>query len=298
MEWGIDISRWQGNFNLQKAQAEGIKFCIMKAGGGDAGLYKDSKFERNYEVCKSLGIPVGAYFFGCAMDVPAAKKEADYFLGLIAGKKFDLGVWYDVEGKMLNAGGLLNVVNGFLGQLNAKGYVCGVYSSESVFKGKLKGITADKWVARWTKTKPSIDFKIWQFGGETNLIRSNKVAGVVCDQNYLHGTIEKPAPVNPKKMNEEIAQEVMQGKWGNGVERRSRLTAAGYNYSEVQKIVNKLCQSGVQNPLYTVEYTVKRGDVLSAIAKRNNTTIAAIMALNPIIKDPNKIQVGWKLRIK
>lgn len=298
MEWGIDVSRWQGNFNFAKAKQEGITFAILKAGGGDAGLYKDGKFERNYAACVELGIPVGAYFFGQAMDLPTAQKEADYFCSLIAGKKLDMGVWYDVEAKMLNAGGLVDIVNGFLGRLKERGYECGAYSSESVFKGKLKAVTAPRWIARWTKTKPSIDFKIWQFGGETNLIRSNKVAGVVCDQNYLQGSVEKPAPVTPKKTNEEIAQEVLEGKWGNGVERKSRLTAAGYNYSEVQKIVNKLCQSGVQNPLYTVEYTVKKGDTLSGIAKRNATTIAAILALNPKIKDPNKIYVGQKIRVK
>lgn len=38
----------------------------------------------------------------------------------------------------------------------------------------------------------------------------------------------------------EIAQEVIDGKWGNGAERKSRLTGAGYNYSEVQAIVNQL----------------------------------------------------------
>ena len=42
------------------------------------------------------------------------------------------------------------------------------------------------------------------------------------------------------KSNEEIAKEVINGKWGNGAERKRRLEAAGYNYSAVQKIVNKL----------------------------------------------------------
>ena len=295
MEWGIDVSRWQGNFNFAKAKEEGITFAILKAGGGDSGLYRDGKFERNYSTCKEFGIPVGAYFFGQAMNVAAAEKEADYFNSLIAGKKFDVGVWYDVEAKMLNAGGLVNIVNAFIHRLNSYGYNCGVYASESVFKAKLKDIQAPRWVARWSKTKPSIDFQIWQFGGETNLIRSNKVAGVVCDQNYLQGSVEKPIS---KKSNEEIAQEVLQGKWGNGVERKSRLTAAGYNYSEVQGIVNKLCSGSVQNPISMVEYSVKRGDTLSGIAAKYGTTVAAIMVLNPIIKDPNKIQVGWKLRIK
>ena len=41
-----------------------------------------------------------------------------------------------------------------------------------------------------------------------------------------------------KKSNEEIADEVIQGKWGNGIDRKDRLTNAGYNYNAVQRIVN------------------------------------------------------------
>lgn len=42
------------------------------------------------------------------------------------------------------------------------------------------------------------------------------------------------------KSNQEIAQEVLNGLWGNGAERRERLTKAGYNYDNVQSIVNAL----------------------------------------------------------
>ena len=42
------------------------------------------------------------------------------------------------------------------------------------------------------------------------------------------------------KSNQEIAQEVLCGLWGNGAERRERLTKAGYNYDNVQSIVNAL----------------------------------------------------------
>ena len=49
-------------------------------------------------------------------------------------------------------------------------------------------------------------------------------------------------PVVPEKDTsiEDIAREVIAGKWGNGAERKQRLTAAGYDYTEVQKMVNKL----------------------------------------------------------
>lgn len=37
-----------------------------------------------------------------------------------------------------------------------------------------------------------------------------------------------------------IAKEVIEGKWGNGAERKKKLTAMGYDYTKVQEIVNKL----------------------------------------------------------
>jgi hypothetical protein len=46
--------------------------------------------------------------------------------------------------------------------------------------------------------------------------------------------------VEAKKPVKEVAKEVILGKWGNGADRKKRLEAAGYNYSQVQKEVNKL----------------------------------------------------------
>lgn len=47
-------------------------------------------------------------------------------------------------------------------------------------------------------------------------------------------------PSTPKKTTEELAREVIAGKWGNGQERKKRLTDAGYDYSAVQNKVNEL----------------------------------------------------------
>lgn len=43
-----------------------------------------------------------------------------------------------------------------------------------------------------------------------------------------------------KKSVDEVAREVIQGKWGNGATRKAKLTAAGYNYATVQARVNAL----------------------------------------------------------
>ena len=47
--YGVDVSRWQKGFDLNYAIAEGFNYAIIKAGGADAGFYKDSQFENFYQ---------------------------------------------------------------------------------------------------------------------------------------------------------------------------------------------------------------------------------------------------------
>ena len=112
-------------------------------------------------------------------------------------------------------------------------------------------------------------------------------------------------PTTAKKSNEEIAKEVIAGKWGNGAVRKNKLKAAGYDYDTIQSIVknmlNKPATNSTSKPASStaVYYTVKSGDTLSAIAKRYGVTVNSIMALNKsLIKNANVIRVGWKIRIK
>lgn len=64
-KFGIDVSHWQGSFDFARAKSkEGVEFAVIKAGGADAGLYKDSQFEANYKKCEECGLPKGAYFYG------------------------------------------------------------------------------------------------------------------------------------------------------------------------------------------------------------------------------------------
>ena len=50
----------------------------------------------------------------------------------------------------------------------------------------------------------------------------------------------KGSTAAPKKTVEELAREVIAGKWGNGSERKRRLKEAGYDYTAVQAAVNRM----------------------------------------------------------
>lgn len=63
--------------------------------------------------------------------------------------------------------------------------------------------------------------------------------------------IEKPQN-GTKKSVDDIAKEVIDGKWGNGEERKKKLKDAGYNYTEVQKKVNELLGSNKKTTTYKV----------------------------------------------
>lgn len=67
-----------------------------------------------------------------------------------------------------------------------------------------------------------------------------------CPGDYIYNRLGQIAEevnnnLNPKKKTiDEIAKEVINGLWGNGKERKDRLTKAGYDYKKVQKRVNDL----------------------------------------------------------
>lgn len=70
------------------------------------------------------------------------------------------------------------------------------------------------------------------------------IAHGIC--NYFGITYKKadseptPQPEPTKKSVDELAREVIRGEWGNGSDRRIRLTQAGYDYDAVQKRVNEI----------------------------------------------------------
>lgn len=70
--------------------------------------------------------------------------------------------------------------------------------------------------------------------------------------NLSQGAKSEKIQNEPKKSVEELAKEVISGKWGNGEERKSKLTAAGYDYNEVQKKVNDILKTNKKTTTYKV----------------------------------------------
>ena len=136
-EFGVDVSVYQGDFDFSKAVREGVRFAILKGGGADAGLYKDSRFEENYKKAGAVSLPVGVYWFSRALSESAAVKETDYlYKNILKGKRFELPVYIDVENaKMLALGRekLTAVIRKWCDTLEDRGFFVGIYSSESFF---------------------------------------------------------------------------------------------------------------------------------------------------------------------
>lgn len=104
------------------------------------------------------------------------------------------------------------------------------------FKAKVQSYmnsgSSDKQLYRVRKSWSDAKSQIGAYSSLENAKKACKAGYFVFDSN---GKVVYPL----KKSVDKIAREVIQGKWGNGSERKNRLTNAGYYYNEVQKKVNK-----------------------------------------------------------
>ena len=243
---GIDISEFQENVNYRKLKEQGIEFAIIRLGYGKQINQKDSMFETHFEGLKNAGIKVGAYLYSYAYVKEGAKLEVENTLKIIKGKQFDLPIFYDMEESkqaLLGKEVLTEMANEWCRILKNAGYKAGVYANLNWFKNYLNPyeIKAEGnyiWLTLWNNDEnPNVQFPVdfWQYSSKGKL---DGIEGRVdLDKCYVE-SFQQPDDSVVYKTNEDLATEVIQGKWGNGQERKDRLTKAGYNYEEIQKIVN------------------------------------------------------------
>lgn len=93
--------------------------------------------------------------------------------------------------------------------------------------------------------------------------------------------VPAPEPVTPpdlpSKSIDELAREVIAGKWGNGSERKMRLNNAGYDYAAVQKRVNEML-SPSQKPSTSTKYVVRTNSGLPLRLRKQPNTHCDVLA--------------------
>ena len=116
---------------------------------------------------------------------------------------------------------------------NFKKKVISYRNKNTAIEGNSKPSNSVKALYRVRVSWDNAKSQIGAFSSLENAKKACKTGYIVFDAN---GKVIYPV----KKSVTEIAKEVIQGKWGNGADRKNRLEKAGYNYNEVQKKVNML----------------------------------------------------------
>lgn len=244
---GIDVSYHQGTIDWSKVKGAGIEFAILRIGYGMYDNQKDKQFENNYKNARANGIPVGVYHYSYATSVEEAEKEANLVVSWLNGRDLDYPVYFDIEDKSmagLDKSVLNSICRTFCKIIEKAGYWAGIYSNKDWATNKISGAELGKdytyWIAQYNSTCTYTGpYAIWQYSSSGKV---NGISGNV-DMNYQYadvgGKVSGSNSTASKKSNEEIANEVIAGKWGNGNDRKTRLQNAGYDYNTIQSIVNQ-----------------------------------------------------------
>lgn len=322
---GIDVSSHQGDIDWNNVKNY-IDFAILRCGYGvDRTSQDDTKFIRNADECTRLGIPFGVYLYSYARGTSEASSEADHVLRLIQNYKLEYPVYYDVENNSYidqnSNEALADMCVTFCNKLEEAGYYVGIYSNKAFFDSRLnsdKLNAYDKWVAQWsssvTYTKP---FGMWQYTSDGSVAGINgRVDMNIAYLNYPviireNGLNRLDREDNGSDNNTPVNPPISQNKTYI-VKAGDNLSTIALRYGTTVQTLVDLNQISNPNLIYPgqviklpdssisqVIYVVERGDNLSKIAKKYNTSWQKIYDVNKatIGTNPNKIYAGQKLII-
>lgn len=238
---GVDLSYCQEGISFPALKQAGVKFAIIRAG---FSTKKDVTMDKFVADCKIHSIDYGFYWYSYAMSVEQALTEAEKCIEVIKNLSPIYPVFFDMEEKKQISGLSTDIRTkmaiAFCEKIRQAGFKPGVYANPSFMehyydKSRIVG-KYDIWLAHWTNSpdfpsKYNYGQTMWQWG--LDKIDGYDIDGDICFFDYA-----KSAP--EKKTVDELADEVIAGKWDNGAERERLLTAAGYDYNAVQKRVNEI----------------------------------------------------------
>ena len=193
-----------------------------------------------YTGLKGRGIKKENWYVINQNKIPAVLVEGGFMDGTV-----DYKVITSEDGQNAYARAVAEGLVEFLG-LEKKTTPVETPKSTSIKKGDLVNIKSDatyysgKAIPSWVKSQKWYVSKVT--GDKAIIDKNEKGTNSInspINVSYLT-VVSASTTTSTKKSNEEIAREVIAGKWGNGNERKQRLSAAGYDYSAIQAIVNKL----------------------------------------------------------
>lgn len=176
----LDVSKWQGSINWDKVKASGkIDGVMLRVLGSKGGKpYLDPYFARNYAECARLGIPVGGYYYTCAVTPRQTEEELAALRAALADKNFQLPLAIDVEDPRLRSlapAKLSDLVAEAAAQLEAWGLYAMVYTYTNFADTALAAqplAPYDLWLADYRGKRPARRHGMWQYTS------SGKIPGV------------------------------------------------------------------------------------------------------------------------
>jgi GH25 family lysozyme M1 (1,4-beta-N-acetylmuramidase) len=315
--YGIDVSSNQPADIFKKVKADfGIVKMSgnpQRDGNGNPlswNYVNDYAKQQAADIYKKTGM-LGLYHFSWGKE---ATTEADFFVEQVKKlgylNKAILALDYEAQATSLGKAW----VKKFCDRVKSKaGYSPVIYASGSVITSQgLKDLGYPIWCANYYKGYEDVsgystagmkiwpgleDSVLWQFtssgylSGYSKPLDMDEFRGDKAKWQELAGTKAK-APAEKKEESKkesskpaakktvtQIANEVLAGKWGNGEDRKKKLTAAGYSYKQVQAKVNEILEER------EIEQAAK--DVI--VGKYGNGQ-ARISALKKAGYDPDKVQ--------
>ncbi len=194
---GIDISKWNGSWDAQKAKAAGAHFVFVKA---SQACFSDPRFTENWKNAREAGLLRGAYHF---LDyTQPALDQAKYFVSLLKDDPGELPAVVDFEQPRDDNN--VNIPKSYLRQfveyLQSSGNSPIIYTSPSFWKTYGDSSTYwyqfPLWIANYTLAAapivppPWLSWEFWQFSkkGPGQLFGSEALD---IDINRFNGSLEE-----------------------------------------------------------------------------------------------------------
>ena len=254
---GIDVSGWQENINYTQVKNSGIEIVYMKSSEGSN--FVDPYFNQNYTNAKANNLKVGFYHYLTARSVEQAMQEASFFVATISGKNPDCRLAMDFESfGNLSVEQINEIGLTFMKTVeNLSGKEVIIYSNTNDAINVFSGELTNYplWVAQYEVEEPTPNGK-WNTWSGWQYTDLGEVAGI-------NGYVDRD------KFTKEVLLE---------------------DTSEIPVPENTAPPTAGG----TTTIIVQRGDTLSMLALRYNTTVARLVELNNIV-NPNLIYTGQSL---